>query len=348
MLPGAYQVNDRERPIGADATARRARTARDRRRVLQFQPDLQDQSRPCSTRGWRYWRPSPIRCSGCWRATTTIPRSPTCGARRKRGASRRHGSSSRRTRPNPEHLARYRRADLFLDTWPYNAHTTASDALWAGCPVLTHRGSTFAGRVAASLVSAAGLPELVQPSVEAYIAKAIELARDPAERARVARASRRTGPGESAVQHRAFDARARDRLRGDGQTVQGPGAPFVSHRSGAVRARLGGCRRVHAPRVAKCGATTSRLPQGDTRWPRRTARRSRTRPRPCRTAKRDTRQAAGTPRARRPCTSDGIDSASATAAMPHRAATKGLRQAGAATGAGNAAIVAAVKPSSAM
>jgi predicted O-linked N-acetylglucosamine transferase (SPINDLY family) len=96
--------------------------------------------------------------------------------------------------PNPEYLARYRHADLFLDTWPYNAHTTASDALWAGCPVLTHLGSTFAGRVAASLVTAAGLPELVQPSVEAYISKAIDLARDPAERARMR--AHLEGPGQ--------------------------------------------------------------------------------------------------------------------------------------------------------
>jgi predicted O-linked N-acetylglucosamine transferase (SPINDLY family) len=53
-------------------------------------------------------------------------------------------------RPHSEYLGLYRRADLFLDTWPYNAHTTASDALWAGCPVLTFLGETFAGRVAAS------------------------------------------------------------------------------------------------------------------------------------------------------------------------------------------------------
>src|SRR4029453_18065999 len=61
----------------------------------------------------------------------------------------------------PEHLARHRLADVFLDTLPYNAHTTASDALWAGLPVVTCKGNTFAGRVAASLLHAAGLPELV-------------------------------------------------------------------------------------------------------------------------------------------------------------------------------------------
>jgi predicted O-linked N-acetylglucosamine transferase (SPINDLY family) len=79
-----------------------------------------------------------------------------------------------------EHLARHRAADLFLDTLPVNAHTTASDALWAGLPVLTCRGTCFAGRVAASLLHAAGLPELVTGSLEEYEALAVDLATDPA------------------------------------------------------------------------------------------------------------------------------------------------------------------------
>ena len=84
---------------------------------------------------------------------------------------------ARRT-PLPEHLARHRAADLFLDTTPYNAHTTASDALWAGLPVLTTQGKTFPGRVAQSLLHAVGLPELVAPSLDAYEDMAIALARD--------------------------------------------------------------------------------------------------------------------------------------------------------------------------
>ena len=60
--------------------------------------------------------------------------------------------------PLDEHLARHRLADLFLDTLPYNAHTTASDALWAGLPLVTCEGETFAGRVAGSLLRAVGLP----------------------------------------------------------------------------------------------------------------------------------------------------------------------------------------------
>jgi protein O-GlcNAc transferase len=81
--------------------------------------------------------------------------------------------------PVANHLARHRLADLFLDTLPYNAHTTASDALWAGLPVLTCVGSTFAGRVAASLLTAVGMPELIASSLEEYEARALELARNP-------------------------------------------------------------------------------------------------------------------------------------------------------------------------
>lgn len=77
-----------------------------------------------------------------------------------------------------DHLARLGLADLFLDTLPYNAHATASDALWAGVPLLTCLGSTFAGRVAASVLKAAGVPELITESLEAYEALALRLARD--------------------------------------------------------------------------------------------------------------------------------------------------------------------------
>src|SRR6266699_7029125 len=79
----------------------------------------------------------------------------------------------------PDHLARHRLADLFLDTLPCNAHTTASDALWAGLPVLTCLGETFAGRVAGSLLRAVGLHELVTTSLEDYEALALKLAREP-------------------------------------------------------------------------------------------------------------------------------------------------------------------------
>ena len=78
-----------------------------------------------------------------------------------------------------DHLARLGLGDLFLDTLPYNAHTTASDALWTGLPVLTCLGQTFAGRVAASLLRAVGLPELITPNLDAYEALAVRLAANP-------------------------------------------------------------------------------------------------------------------------------------------------------------------------
>jgi protein O-GlcNAc transferase len=80
-----------------------------------------------------------------------------------------------------EHLGRHRSADLFLDTLPFNAHTTADDALWAGLPVLTQAGEALPGRVGASLLRAIGLPEMIAGTEEEYERIAIELASDPAK-----------------------------------------------------------------------------------------------------------------------------------------------------------------------
>ncbi len=80
--------------------------------------------------------------------------------------------------PYPEHLARYRLADLFLDTLPFNGGTTASDALWAGLPVLTCSGEAFAARMAGSLLHAIGLPELITHSLADYESLAFQLATD--------------------------------------------------------------------------------------------------------------------------------------------------------------------------
>jgi predicted O-linked N-acetylglucosamine transferase (SPINDLY family) len=88
---------------------------------------------------------------------------------------------------HPDHLARHRLADLFLDTLPYNAHTTASDALWAGLPVLTCLGQTFAGRVAASLLHAIDVPELITPTMQDYERRAIDLAAQPEQLAAIRR-----------------------------------------------------------------------------------------------------------------------------------------------------------------
>ena len=83
--------------------------------------------------------------------------------------------------PLAEHLARHQLADLFIDAFPCNAHTTASDALWAGLPVLTLMGNAFASRVAASLLNAIELPELITSTPQAYEALAIEIAKNPAK-----------------------------------------------------------------------------------------------------------------------------------------------------------------------
>ncbi|HEY0271137.1 MAG TPA: hypothetical protein VGC10_09140, partial [Sphingomonas sp.] len=82
--------------------------------------------------------------------------------------------------PLADHLARHRHADLFLDTFGVNAHTTASDALWAGLPVLTKLGSSFAARVAGSLLHALDMPELVTRTTNAYEQRALDIATDPA------------------------------------------------------------------------------------------------------------------------------------------------------------------------
>jgi predicted O-linked N-acetylglucosamine transferase (SPINDLY family) len=96
-----------------------------------------------------------------------------------------------------EHFARHARADLFLDTFRYNAHTTASDALWAGLPLVTLPGRSFAARVAASLLNAVGLPELIAETPEGYERLALELATDPAKLAALKEklaAARQTAP----------------------------------------------------------------------------------------------------------------------------------------------------------
>ena len=90
-----------------------------------------------------------------------------------------HMAAIGQAQANAAHLARYPLADLFLDSAPYGAHTTASDALWMGVPVLTLNGRAFASRVCGSLVRAAGLPDMICDRAEDYVARAIALAGDP-------------------------------------------------------------------------------------------------------------------------------------------------------------------------
>jgi len=100
-------------------------------------------------------------------------------------------------KPLPEHMARHQVADLFLDCFPVDAHTTASDALWTGLPMVTLAGETFVSRVAGSLLRAVGLPELITTSLEDYEALALRLARDAGMlaslRARLAQARENSG-----------------------------------------------------------------------------------------------------------------------------------------------------------
>lgn len=116
--------------------------------------------------------------------------------------------------PNAEHLARLRLADLFLDTFHYNAHTTASDALWAGLPVVTKAGRQFAARVGASLLHATGLPDLVTASDADYEALAVGLAEHPAKLAAV-----RARLAENRLTQPLFDTRRYARAIEEGYTA---------------------------------------------------------------------------------------------------------------------------------
>ena len=194
LLPASYQVNDRERPI-AETPSR---------------PDLNLPRSGvvlcCFNSGYKL---NPEVFDAWMQILAQVPEA-VLWLLARRGEERwvsnlrremvRRGLDARRlvfasARPNPEYLALYRAADLFLDTWPYNAHTTASDALWAGCPLVTLRGETFASRVAASLLGAVGLPELICDDVASYVAKAVALARDAGERSRLR--AHLEGPGRA-------------------------------------------------------------------------------------------------------------------------------------------------------
>ena len=119
--------------------------------------------------------------------------------------------------PLAEHLARYRVADFAIDTCPYTSHTTASDALWCGCPLVALRGETFASLVSASILAAAGLPELITSDLHEYEARILELARTPALRQTLGRQladARTTAPlFDTPALTRALETLYRDALR---------------------------------------------------------------------------------------------------------------------------------------
>ncbi|HXX86317.1 MAG TPA: tetratricopeptide repeat protein [Casimicrobiaceae bacterium] len=180
QLPQSYQINDRQRPI-APVPPRRALGLPEDAFVF-----------CCFNQSYKF---NPEVFDAWARILAAVPRgvlwllsgndeitSQTLAANLKREIAAREIDPARLIfaprRHYAEYLALFRLADLFLDTWPYNAHTIASDALWAGCPVLTWLGETFAGRAGASLLTAVGLPELIAPDVAAYVERAITLASD--------------------------------------------------------------------------------------------------------------------------------------------------------------------------
>jgi predicted O-linked N-acetylglucosamine transferase (SPINDLY family) len=174
-LPDCYQVNDGTRVIGPTPSRAEAGLPEDGFVFC------------CFNAHWKLTRP----VFEIWmRLLDKTPGSVLWlmegpGASNLRRAAGAHGIDPARLvfaphRPGPEHLARHRLANLFLDTLPYGAHTTGSDALWAGLPLLTCEGRAFPGRVGASLLNAVGLPEMVTRSPQEYEALALKLAGDGA------------------------------------------------------------------------------------------------------------------------------------------------------------------------
>jgi predicted O-linked N-acetylglucosamine transferase (SPINDLY family) len=174
-LPDCYQANDAKRLVGDAPT--RAETGLPEEGFVFC----------CFNNGWKITAP----VFGIWmRLLAQVDGSVLWlldgpHAANLRAAATAHGIDTARLIFAPKidaaaHLARHRLADLFLDTLPYNAHTTASDALWAGVPVVTEIGKAFAGRVAASLLKSINLPELVTANASAYEALALDLAKNPA------------------------------------------------------------------------------------------------------------------------------------------------------------------------
>jgi predicted O-linked N-acetylglucosamine transferase (SPINDLY family) len=182
-LPACYQVNDNKRRV-AEPRLTRAQCGLPEQafvfcsfnNTFKFTPAMFDiwmrllDAIPDSVL-WLFEGNSPVSAKLC--------RDNLSAEAEKRGVSARRLVFAPRV-DVADHLARQRNADLFLDTLPYNAHTTASDALWVGLPLVTCLGATFAGRVAASLLQAVGLDELVTHSLADYEALALKLAREPA------------------------------------------------------------------------------------------------------------------------------------------------------------------------
>jgi predicted O-linked N-acetylglucosamine transferase (SPINDLY family) len=176
-MPASYQVNDSEQPIADRVPARTEVGLPERGFVF----CCFNQNYKIDAQIFALWMRilAAVPDSVLWLFRSNLQaKSALCEAALRHGVAQERLVFATKL-PKAEHLARHKLADLFLDTHFVNAHTTASDALWAGVPLLTWPGETFASRVAASLLHAIGLPELVAPGAEEYEAMAIALARDP-------------------------------------------------------------------------------------------------------------------------------------------------------------------------
>jgi predicted O-linked N-acetylglucosamine transferase (SPINDLY family) len=185
-----YQPNDRRRPVSSRAPARPDEGLPEKAFVYCCLNGMQKLTLPVFEAWVRIL--SEVKGSVLWLLGGAQP----TNARLKQMAEQKGLAPDRlvfaEKKPNPEHLARYRLADLFLDTFPYGAHTTAADALWMGVPVLTMPGRSFASRVCASVVRAAGMDDMVCPTAEAYVRRAIELGKS---REKLAAAKRKLAAG---------------------------------------------------------------------------------------------------------------------------------------------------------
>jgi predicted O-linked N-acetylglucosamine transferase (SPINDLY family) len=238
-LPDCYQPNDRLRAIASPAPARAACGLPERGFVFASF----NNAYKITAQVFDVWMRLLTRLPGS--VIWLLDANPLAKANLRREAAARGIDPERLVfapkLPGAEHLARYALADLFLDNLPVNAHTTASEALWCGLPVVTCAGDVFVGRVAGSLLRACGLPELVTHSLAEYEALALRLAGDPAMladiRARLGRA-RDTAPLFDAgryARHLEAAFTHMDRLRRDGRPPESfavaelpDGAPPVS------------------------------------------------------------------------------------------------------------------------
>jgi protein O-GlcNAc transferase len=178
ILPDSYQINDRRRPI-AEPGPSRAECGLPPDAFVFCSFNTTYKITPMMFGAWmRLLRQVPGSVLWLFEANDVV-------TAHLRGEAQARGVDPARLvfapkKPLADHLARYRLADLFVDTFPYTGHTTTSDALWAGLPVVTLQGDTFASRVAAGLLAAAGAPELIAASLAEYEALALRLAGDPA------------------------------------------------------------------------------------------------------------------------------------------------------------------------